>query len=537
VLIGAISERHDYLKRGLLSLFGSSKTQDSRREQRVVLSSLFFLLIRFRALVEHTACSEMSAYEIVKTVELSSMPNPALAKDLLERLRLATKVVVAKRKWRVSVLKEFYPKNGSLLGLNVNGGQSIMIRLREARDQFTFLPWHSLLGTLVHELTHNEIGAHSAEFYKMMETVYDEVEASSGSTGSLWGPKVPQAPKYNFDGPSAKLGGGQLARKVGTSKEDVRKLAAEAALRRIEGGGNNAGGHILGGSEITATKSRKQLFLEAEERRRQDHDGCSVVKAPKDIMNAPVAQDTSSDVRRGVPSSSSSSSSSSSNYQGRAPPTVNDKSDSQWLCQVCMEQNTSAAAVCAWCGCVFGSTLDDGSQLQSAGTGQDTALVGGSFGLGNSGRQSDNQIALTYPDVDETDVLLAGLCRNTLYEVRGCACCGNRQPQFLGTVRTTNERKVGRERIVKGEGGLERGVEVISLIDESTEPRQLPRTVEGSVERGAKRRRRENAVKKEGSANTGVGDTHKAGGDGGDADDGALLTQRLPDSPDVVVLD
>jgi hypothetical protein len=514
---------------GLLSL----KTPDSRRGQRVSRCLHYFLrgFDALWALVKRIACCEMSAYEIVKTVELSGMPNPALAKDLLERLRLATKVVVAKRKWRVPVLKEFYPKNGGLLGLNVNGGQSIMIRLREARDQFTFLPWHSLLGTLVHELTHNEIGAHSAEFYKMMETVYDEVEASSGSTGSLWGPKVPQAPKYNFDGPSARLGGGQLARKVGTSKEDVRKLAAEAALRRIEGGGNNAGGHILGGSEITATKSRKQLFLEAEERRRQDQDGCSVVKAPKGNVNAPVAQDTGSDVRKDVPSSSSSN----SNSKGRAALAVDDKVESQWLCQVCMEQNTSAASVCAWCGCVFGSTLDDGSQLQSAGTGQDTALVGGSFGYGNSSRQIEGQGELTLPDEDDTDVMLAGLCRNTLYEVRGCACCGNRPPpQLMHGVRSANERKVPRERTVKGEGGLEKGVEVISLIDEGTEPQQLPRTVEGSEEREVKRRRRDNAVKTEGSGNTTVGDTHKAGGDGGD---GAQLTQRLPDSPDVVVLD
>jgi hypothetical protein len=469
----------------------------------------------------------MSAYEIVKTVELSSMPNPALAKDLLERLRLATKVVVAKRKWRVPVLKEFYPKNGGLLGLNVNGGQSIMIRLREARDQFTFLPWHSLLGTLVHELTHNEIGAHSAEFYKMMETVYDEVEASSGSTGSLWGPKVPQAPKYNFDGPSAKLGGGQLARKVGTSKEDVRKLAAEAALRRIEGGGNNAGGHILGGSDSSTTKSRKQLFLEAEERRRQDQDGCSVVKAPKGNVNAPIAQDTGSDVRKDVPSSSS-------NSKGRAL-AVDDKSESQWLCQVCMEQNTPAVAVCAWCGCVFGSTLDDGSQLQGAGAGQDTALVGSSFGYGDNRKQIEGQGELTFPDEDDTELLLAGLCRNTLYEVRGCACCGNRQQSQLGNAfRTANERKAGRERTVKGEGGLEKGVQVISLIDDGGASQQLPGIVEGSIEPGAKRRRRGNAVKTEDTTDTGVGGTHKTGDD---TDDGALLTQRLPDTPDVVVLD
>jgi hypothetical protein len=115
-------------------------------------------------------------YKIVQTVALKTMPNPALARELLERLVLVTAKVVEKRRWRVPVLKEFYPKNKGLLGLNVNRGQSIMIRLREGSDQFSFLPWHSVLGTLVHELTHNVVGEHSAEFYEMMDKVYDEVE-------------------------------------------------------------------------------------------------------------------------------------------------------------------------------------------------------------------------------------------------------------------------------------------------------------------------------------------------------------------------
>ncbi|KAJ1441082.1 WLM domain-containing protein, partial [Ochromonadaceae sp. CCMP2298] len=118
-----------------------------------------------------------SQYVIVKRVAMATMPNPALARELLEKLVHVTAKVVAARRWRVPVLKEFYPKNRGLLGLNVNAGQTIMIRLREAHDEFSFLPWHSVLGTLVHELTHNVVGEHSAEFYELMDKVYDEVDA------------------------------------------------------------------------------------------------------------------------------------------------------------------------------------------------------------------------------------------------------------------------------------------------------------------------------------------------------------------------
>ena len=124
-------------------------------------------------------------YKVGGTKELTTMPNPALAKDLLERLVAITSKVVTNRKWSVKILKEFYPKNPSLLGLNVNAGSSIMIRLREARDMKVFLPWQSILGTMIHELTHNEIGEHSAEFYTLMDKVYDEVEASNGSSSSF----------------------------------------------------------------------------------------------------------------------------------------------------------------------------------------------------------------------------------------------------------------------------------------------------------------------------------------------------------------
>ena len=360
----------------------------------------------------------MAAYEIVKTVELSSMPNPALAKDLLERLRLATKVVVAKHKWRVPVLKEFYPKNHSLLGLNVNRGQSIMIRLREGSDQFSFLPWHSVLGTLVHELTHNEVGEHSAEFYKKMEELYDEVEASSGGvngSGGLWGPVVP---KYNFDGVSAKVGGGSLAKSVGVAKDNIRRLAAEAALRRnkgIDGArvlGGSVGGAGPGSGLPVSAKERKALFLQAEERRRQE--GCSVVKGPPGSSNQNNAG-LNSPGQTGINSTSSSSKSimgSGSGSKGTIPALPLTPLTEQWLCQVCMEKNNGGSGTCVWCGCAFGSTLE-GASVSHA----DKDSGKGDYSS-NSIDSSSNIRSNPFEEYS-----LAGLCRNTLYEVRNCSCC------------------------------------------------------------------------------------------------------------------
>lgn len=340
----------------------------------------------------------MAEFKIAKTVELSSMPNPQLARDLLERLRAATAKVMTNRKWKVGVLKEFYPKNKGLLGLNVNRGQSIMIRLREGVDQFSFLPWHSLLGTLVHELTHNEIGEHSAEFYKAVDKLYDEVEATGSDAGSLWNARNAPGPKYDFDGKSAKVGGGQLAKAAGIPGTSVRQLAAEAALRRASQA--KSGPQVLGGARPAPQKTHKELFMEGEMKRRQQYEagqGCSVVKSPVTATKGDATQilDTApiDPVRRSLHT---------------------DDTVWQWTCHVCTELNTSllpavltSAAgsssssssrvggfvkaeggagapyaggdvVCAWCGCAYGSTLEQPTLTLTAATTVTTDTAGSS---------------------------------------------------------------------------------------------------------------------------------------------------------------
>jgi hypothetical protein len=115
-------------------------------------------------------------YKINEVKAIRKMKFPQEAMDLLHRLVKATQALMIRQKWSVGSLLEFFPSNPNLLGLNVNAGERIMIRLRDARNNQRFLPWESLLGTMIHELVHNDIGAHNSEFYQLVDKYSDEVQ-------------------------------------------------------------------------------------------------------------------------------------------------------------------------------------------------------------------------------------------------------------------------------------------------------------------------------------------------------------------------
>lgn len=70
---------------------------------------------------------------------------------LLERIAVQVQPVMRARRWHVPSLQEFFPPNPNLLGINVNAGKLIRIRLRPSHAPDAFLPYEDLLGTMLHE--------------------------------------------------------------------------------------------------------------------------------------------------------------------------------------------------------------------------------------------------------------------------------------------------------------------------------------------------------------------------------------------------
>lgn len=149
---------------------------------------------------------------------------------------------------KIKKLTEMSPKDDNLLGLNINKGFEIKLRLREARNDLQFLSINQLVGTMLHELTHNTFGPHDVNFYKLLDEYTDK--QTSYMTQGVNGESL----FSKFQGDGKTLGGinkndinssrlNKLDKKfiMGVSKlggeikqGDIRKLAAEAAIKRYE---------------------------------------------------------------------------------------------------------------------------------------------------------------------------------------------------------------------------------------------------------------------------------------------------------------
>lgn len=104
---------------------------------------------------------------------------------LLQKIASMVKPVMRAHGLRVGTLCEFFPKDSRLLGLNVNHGMKICIRLRRPNNDESFYPLTELLGTMLHELSHNKHGPHDDKFYKYMGELRTQLEdlMAQGFTG------------------------------------------------------------------------------------------------------------------------------------------------------------------------------------------------------------------------------------------------------------------------------------------------------------------------------------------------------------------
>lgn len=100
---------------------------------------------------------------------LQTKPGKNDALNILKRVAHNVSYLMKEERFKVRQLVEFYPRNRSLLGMNVNKGMKIMLRLRDPLDEYKFLPIESIMGTMLHELTHNLYGPHDRKFYEKLD--------------------------------------------------------------------------------------------------------------------------------------------------------------------------------------------------------------------------------------------------------------------------------------------------------------------------------------------------------------------------------
>ncbi|KAK4145532.1 WLM domain-containing protein [Dichotomopilus funicola] len=180
-------------------------------------------------------------YSHFKTAEY---PRQDEALHLLKRIASMVKPIMRAHGWRVGKLSEMYPSQANLLGLNVNRGEEILLRLREPYDRSQFLPFERVVDTMLHELCHNVHGPHDDKFNALWNGLREELEGlmMKGFTGD------------NFLGSGQRLGGGYLP------PQEARRLArAEAERRRAANMASRGGGGIrLGGAPAPVRRGDKR---------------------------------------------------------------------------------------------------------------------------------------------------------------------------------------------------------------------------------------------------------------------------------------
>ncbi|KAJ7508580.1 WLM domain-containing protein [Mycena galericulata] len=192
---------------------------------------------------------------------LKGRPKEERVLPMLQRIASLVKPIMRKHNWVLPVLSEFFPAQDNLIGLNVNGGQKILLRLRPAHAPDTFYEEEDVVQTMLHELTHNVHGPHDDKFYKFLSGLQDEYDAlqRSGYAGEGFFSKGHRVgADVSHDLPP------HLARaKALESAEKRRKTAI------MLGNGGRLGGRI-NATNLTP----RELAARAAERRARDEKAC-----------------------------------------------------------------------------------------------------------------------------------------------------------------------------------------------------------------------------------------------------------------------
>lgn len=217
--------------------------------------------------VQRSSAAGIEGESLFTTYEhLSGLERGDAALTMLRKIASVVKPIMRKRGWRVQVLAEFLPPEQNLLGLNINKGYKICIRLRYHNNPDLFLPFEECVDTMLHELSHNVWGDHDSNFHKLWEELRDEHEVlvRKGYTGE------------GFLGSGNRLGGSYGRPQL--PAHELRRLARESAEKRKQQGTLSAGsGQRLGGAPIHRGQDIRSVIADQVIRRNNNMNrgGCA----------------------------------------------------------------------------------------------------------------------------------------------------------------------------------------------------------------------------------------------------------------------
>ena len=206
-------------------------------------------------------------------------PRAAEALQTLRKVASMVKPIMRQRSWHVGVLGEFFPPEHNLLGINLDQGRKICLRLRYAGDERQFIPLEQVVDTMLHELSHIVRGPHDEIFYNVWNTLRDEHEAliRKGYTGE------------GFLSTGQKLGGRHVPR------DEARRLArAQAEKRRTLTAGS---GQKLGGAPVRRGDDVRGVIADAATRRQRVEQGCGSNATTREREREIIAQTERSGTR------------------------------------------------------------------------------------------------------------------------------------------------------------------------------------------------------------------------------------------------
>ncbi|PWN46945.1 WLM-domain-containing protein [Violaceomyces palustris] len=239
-------------------------------------------------------------------------PGSEEALELLIKVGRLVKPIMIKYGFYLPLLAEFFPKQENLLGININRGQKICLRLRWSHSpEEVMMDEEQVVMVMLHELTHNIISPHDQRFYELLDRMTEEYRESKRCGGRLKG--------QGFLTPGFKLGssgsgrGGLLSNRPSSSSSSsfssssARRKAVEMAEERRrgekvrgggEGGVSGPGGRRLGiggpsdqvvvvpGEGEGGRTNVSQLAAQAaERRRRRDQVTCPWTEEDKERIS------------------------------------------------------------------------------------------------------------------------------------------------------------------------------------------------------------------------------------------------------------